>query len=65
MKLNDTLGVAGTVKDSLHVALGDAPYRKCEFCGCNTNAQVRACCERGKAADGVTLGAPQSKEGQD
>jgi hypothetical protein len=23
-------------------------WRKCEFCGCNTNAKLRACCQRGK-----------------
>jgi len=26
-------------------------YRICEFCGCNTNAALRACCEAGRAAD--------------
>lgn len=26
-------------------------WRKCEFCGCETNARMRACCERGKYAD--------------
>jgi hypothetical protein len=28
-------------------------WRKCEFCGCNTNAKARACCEKGRAAAGV------------
>lgn len=32
------------------------PFRKCEFCGCNTNARVRACCDKGRAADGSTKG---------
>lgn len=32
------------------------PFRKCEFCGCNTNAMVRACCDKGRAADGSTKG---------
>ena len=27
------------------------PYRKCEFCGCRTNASLRACCDKGKKAD--------------
>lgn len=26
-------------------------WRKCEFCGCETNAKLRACCDRGKDAD--------------
>ena len=25
--------------------------RRCEFCGCNTNAKVRACCDAGRHAD--------------
>lgn len=29
----------------------DPSYRNCEFCGCLTNAKVRACCENGHAAD--------------
>lgn len=32
------------------------PFRTCEFCGCHTNARVRACCEKGRAADGPTKG---------
>lgn len=28
-----------------------AAERNCEFCGCHTNANVRACCRRGKDAD--------------
>ena len=27
------------------------PMRKCEFCGCNTNAFVRKCCDKGHKAD--------------
>jgi hypothetical protein len=27
------------------------PYRNCEFCGCHTNAKVRACCKKGRVAD--------------
>jgi hypothetical protein len=47
--------------------LGAAPdgFRKCEFCGCNTNARRRACCDRGRAADDL-LFAPEKaalKEG--
>lgn len=26
-------------------------YRLCEFCGCNTNAAERACCDSGREAD--------------
>lgn len=26
-------------------------WRKCEFCGCETNARLRACCEKGRDAD--------------
>lgn len=26
-------------------------FRKCEFCGCNTNAALRACCDKGREAD--------------
>lgn len=26
-------------------------WRKCEFCGCNTNAAARACCQQGRNAD--------------
>ena len=26
-------------------------WRTCEFCGCNTNAKLRRCCERGFVAD--------------
>lgn len=26
-------------------------FRKCDFCGCVTNARLRACCERGRARD--------------
>ena len=26
-------------------------WRTCEFCGCRTNAHVRACCARGRKAD--------------
>lgn len=26
-------------------------WRICEFCGCNTNARLRACCEQGRDAD--------------
>lgn len=29
----------------------DDTWRKCEFCGCNTNARLRRCCERGTDAD--------------
>jgi len=29
------------------------PMRKCEFCGCNTNARKRACCNKGRDADSV------------
>lgn len=28
-------------------------YRNCEFCGCHTNAAMRACCDQGKQADQV------------
>jgi len=28
-------------------------FRKCEFCGCNTNARVRACCDEGRLADQI------------
>lgn len=46
--------------DAGRAALGKAPapgvrasdgYRTCNFCGCHTNAKVRACCENGHAAD--------------
>jgi hypothetical protein len=26
-------------------------WRRCEFCGCRTNALARACCERGRQGD--------------
>ena len=29
-------------------------WRTCEFCGCNTNAKLRRCCEKGVAADSTT-----------
>src|SRR5262245_48665108 len=29
----------------------EAPFRVCEFCQCNTNAKLRACCEEGRADD--------------
>lgn len=29
-------------------------YRTCEFCGCNTNAAARACCDKGRDADRAT-----------
>ena len=32
------------------------PFRTCAFCGCHTNARVRACCEKGRTADGPTKG---------
>jgi hypothetical protein len=31
-------------------------YRTCEFCGCHTNANIRACCEQGKQADLTSAG---------
>ena len=37
-------------------------FRKCEFCGCNTNAKVRACCEKGKASDGMSDSDRQTPE---
>lgn len=39
-------------KERLSPSVARRPDRKCEFCGCNTNAAMRACCERGNAADG-------------
>jgi hypothetical protein len=36
-----------------------APFRRCEFCGCNTNAFVRACCDQGRAADTQTKENPR------
>ena len=36
-------------------------YRNCEFCGCHTNAAIRACCDKGRDADrnaGVTVTQP-------
>src|ERR1700752_54343 len=29
----------------------ESPLRTCDFCGCRTNAQARACCTDGRAAD--------------
>lgn len=29
-------------------------WRKCEFCGCETNARLRACCDKGRDADRKT-----------
>jgi hypothetical protein len=29
----------------------DRDFRRCEFCGCNTNAAMRACCAQGRVAD--------------
>jgi len=26
-------------------------FYNCEFCGCNTNAKMRACCQKGQEAD--------------
>ncbi len=26
-------------------------FYDCEFCGCNTNARIRACCKKGEEAD--------------
>lgn len=31
--------------------MAEPDYRNCEFCGCFTNAKVRACCKRGYVAD--------------
>ena len=31
--------------------LRDGDFRICEFCGCNTNARMRACCDAGRDAD--------------
>jgi hypothetical protein len=35
----------------LPIAVSDAPWRQCEFCGCNTNAEERLCCASGRSAD--------------
>ena len=29
----------------------DHPFYTCDFCGCNTNAKLRACCDKGRKAD--------------
>lgn len=31
--------------------MGEPEFRRCDFCGCNTNARMRACCARGREAD--------------
>jgi NTP pyrophosphatase (non-canonical NTP hydrolase) len=40
---------------AIDVCCGPEPdadgFRTCQFCGCNTNAHVRACCERGREQD--------------
>lgn len=38
-------------------------FRTCEFCGCDTNARMRACCEKGRDADRVTPNAKVSGGG--
>ena len=35
--------------------------RQCEFCGCRTNARLRACCENGRKADAEQTPAPPSR----
>lgn len=36
----------------------DEGFRLCEFCGCRTNAKMRACCETGRAVDSATSPPP-------
>jgi hypothetical protein len=38
-------------RQALPVAISAAPWRQCEFCGCNTNAEERLCCASGRSAD--------------
>lgn len=50
--------------DQLGTALARLPltyadgFRRCEFCGCNTNAKQRLCCPRGQAADNRVVPIP-------
>jgi hypothetical protein len=39
---------------------GEASDRRCEFCGCLTNARWRACCEQGRVADSPSLDAGEA-----
>ena len=46
--------LAKAYKNGYNAAIAAQPdYRKCEFCGCNTNAKVRACCDKGRSADAL------------
>jgi multidrug resistance efflux pump len=35
-----------------------AAWRSCEFCGCNTNARERVCCQQGRESDRRSWGQP-------
>jgi hypothetical protein len=48
---NGTAGVRVTVPAAISLPEG---WRKCDFCGCTTNAKARACCDQGRAADRAT-----------
>lgn len=40
-------------------------FRKCEFCGCRSNAKSRACCEKGREADKLSSApAAQPEDGE-
>jgi len=51
----DPVAAIEDLKAAVHDAEEAAPqaeqWRKCEFCGCNTNAKARACCQEGRDAD--------------
>lgn len=42
--------LAEVIKENKKRIMKDEFYY-CEFCGCHTNAKMRACCEKGREAD--------------
>jgi hypothetical protein len=42
------------------VASATSAWRSCEFCGCNTNARERVCCQQGRDADRRSWDQPAS-----
>jgi hypothetical protein len=45
-------------------ASASADWRSCEFCGCNTNARERVCCQRGRDTDRRSWGqSPHNRGG--
>jgi len=51
-----------SMQDSARAALNEG-FRKCEFCGCVTNAHLRRCCKKGHDADAAL--APPAKTSEE